>query len=75
MSNSTTVHLRKVRSKTRRVQSENLPRDVAQVYTLCGKWETPAHVLREDNEKANAVTVTLCDECKAQRDLTATFGE
>lgn len=66
------LHLRKIRSKKRRVKDPNLV-DVKldQVYTLCGKWVYPKAAIREDRR---FVTLNLCAPCKAQRDLTGVYG-
>ena len=66
-----TVHLRKVRAKDRVTLSKETNQSTKQVFTLCGKWKSPGHTLREDTKKE----ALICDECKAQRDMTKVFGE
>ena len=68
-----TVHLRKVRGKTRRRKSQETGQTAEQVLTLCGEWVSRRETAREDRrmvEKENT-----CDECCASTDMGSMFGE
>ena len=69
-----TVHLRKVRCRTRVVRSEESNQKVQQVLTLCGEWYAPGNTVREDQSLVTDAD-NLCDECIAQRSLGDVFGD
>lgn len=71
---TTMIHLRKIRSKKRRISDPNIGADIMldQVFTLCGQWVSPKLAIRQDRR---FVSLNLCDECCAQRALTGVYGE
>lgn len=56
----TEAHLRVVRPRRRRSHVPGVGK-IERVQTLCGKWETPGHVVREDRRRlGSAPTCRAC---------------
>ena len=71
-----TMHLRKVRAKTRRKLNPETAMRIEEVNTLCSKWVSTRYAVREDMTLViDRAKFIICDECKAQSNLSGVFGD